>query len=104
MKKQVYWADVEYYYNADYKQKTNLTGGSIFMFMKAFDVRDCLERILVEIKKEDLILHQIVFITPYDVDLEWETEEEKKHYAELYNQALKSDEVIFDENYAYENE
>ena len=99
----VYWAGIEYKYNKASSTKAILEGGFVYIFVKAFDAREVLERLLIELKKKVLTLIEVEFISPYDIEMEWELEKEKKHYLELYNNALKTDLVVFDDFYAYES-
>jgi hypothetical protein len=42
------------------------------------------------------------FISPYDVEIEWEEHEATEHYLNLCKIAEDSDEVVFDDFYMYE--
>jgi hypothetical protein len=97
-KMKVYWSSVEYSYSG----KKNLKGGFVYAFVRAFDVREVLAKLLAAKKKMTPV--EIEYIMPYDVDTEWETPEETSKFLELNNAALKSNEVIFDDFYAYVDE
>ena len=99
MKNRIYWSSIEYEYD---KRESNLNGGFVYVFIKAADVKDALEKILKEFENEKIIPFDIEFIKPYDSKLEWKNQEETKYYFELYSMAKKSAKVIFDKFYAYE--
>ena len=93
----VYWSSVEYSYSG----KKNLKGGFVYAFVKAFDVREALAKLLAAFDVKKMTPVEIEYIMPYDIDTEWETPEETSKFLEINNVALKSDEVIFDDFYAY---
>ncbi len=104
MKDKVYWSGVEYTYEYGSPDYGRLKGGFVYIFARAFDVREALDKILTDLKNHDIAPVEIEFISPYDKEMEWEEESQKKRYMELYNTALKSEQVIFDDFYAYEKE
>lgn len=104
MEKKVFWSGIEYHYKTGSSSIKKLKGGFVYVFSRAFDVRDALENILTEMNKRGLLPIEIEYISPYDSEMEWEVVKDNKHYLELYNQAAKSDIVVFDDFYAYENE
>jgi hypothetical protein len=93
----VYWSSIEYTYSS----KKNLKGGFVYVFVKAFDVREALAKLLAAFDEKKMTPNEIEYIMPYDVDTEWETSKQTSKFLELNNAALKSDEVIFDDFYAY---
>lgn len=93
----VYWSSVEYSYSG----KKNLKGGFVFAFVKAFDVREALAKLLAALDENKMTPVEIEYIMPYDIDTEWESPEETSKFLDINNVALKSDEVIFDDFYAY---
>jgi hypothetical protein len=99
----VYWADIEYTYGEESDEFGNMKGGFVYVFVKSFDVRTALDQILNSLKDEKLIPFHINFVQPYEKEMEWETEEQTKHFFELYNDARGTSDVIFDTLYAYEN-
>lgn len=98
--KKIYWTGVEYSYSLN----KNLKGGFVYAFIKAIDVRDALDLLLIRLKQESLIPLEIEFISPYSQEMEWENKKQTKHYSKLYDEALNTDSVIFDDFYAYEND
>lgn len=95
----VYWSSVEYLYSG----KKNLNGGFVYAFVKAFDVREAFAKLLAVFDEKKMIPVEIEYIMPYDIETEWETPEETFKFLELNSAALKSNEVIFDNFYAYVN-
>ena len=51
---------------------------------------------------QDLEVKEVEFISPYDIETKWETEEQTIKIIQLYNNAASSNQVIFDDFYAYE--
>ena len=100
----IYWSSIEYHYNQDAKEFGDLEGGIVYVFVKATDVREALEKYLKAFKANKMSPIEEEFISPYDERTEWESPEATKHYIELYKQALYADEVVFDEPSTYEEE
>ena len=100
----IYWAGIEYKYGQSFSKNDKLKGGFVYGFVKAKDVRDALNKFDRRLKEEDLIPIEIEFITTYDNEMEWETEEQKVNYCRLISEAQETSEVVFDDFYAYENE
>lgn len=44
------------------------------------------------------------FITLYDTEMEWITDEQTVNYCKLYNEAQETSEVVLDDFYAFEND
>lgn len=103
-KSKIYWTGVEYSYGKKSDNYKELKGGFVYAFINAIDVREALGKLLKELKKQDLNPLEVEFISPYDEEMEWETNEQTNHYLGLYEEALKSEEVVFDDFYAYEVE
>ncbi len=104
METKIYWAGVEYNYDKDSGNYQELKGGFVYTFMQAIDARDALDMLLQALKGKKLAPLEVEFISIYDGEMEWETEEETNRYISLYNEALESGNVIFDDFYAYESE
>lgn len=103
MKNKVYWTGIEYKYNQ--KSKTNeLKGGFVYAFVNSQDARYALKRFLDELASQDLKPIEIEFISPYDIEMEWGTDAEIEHYLNLYNESKDTNNVIFDDFYAYDSD
>lgn len=100
----IYWSSIEYHYTQGAKEFGDLEGGILYVFVKATDVREALEKYLAAFKANNMSPIEVEFISPYDERTEWENPEATKHYIELYKQALHTGEVIFDEASTYEEE
>ena len=101
MENKIYWTGIEY----NYDEKSNdLKGGFVYAFVKSFDVREALEKVLKALKEEKLVPLDIEFVSPYDEEMEWETEEQTKQFLEMYEDAKNTEDVIFDDFYAYESD
>ncbi len=53
---------------------------------------------------DDLVAVKFEFVSPYDVETEWEDDKTTQHFMELYNKAYIVAEVVFDDFYAYQKE
>ncbi|MBC5774899.1 hypothetical protein H8S95_12555 [Pontibacter sp. KCTC 32443] len=102
MESKVYWSSIEYKYGDASDNPEKLKGGFAYVFIKAFDVRDALEKISESLDRKGLHPIEIEFISPYDKETEWETSKETKHYKRLFVEALNSSDVVYDDLYAYE--
>lgn len=96
----VYWASIEYKYenNAD-----NLVGGFVYAFINSDDEKSALDKIETKLISENLIPIKFEFITHYDELTEWENKSTTFHFLELYEKAKLTNDVIFDDFYAYQN-
>ena len=81
----VYWSSVEYNYLDDIKMK----GGFVYVFVKSRDAISAYEKIQKELVKEHLSPISWDYISPYDINTEWDSEEEMLHYKKLYEMAKK---------------
>ncbi len=77
-------------------------GGFVYLFLNAHDVREAIPKIEAALAEEDLRINQIEFVALYD-EVPWDTEEEQILYDSLAKQASESEEVIWDEIFAYES-
>jgi hypothetical protein len=97
----VYWTSVELNI-LDPSSYQNCVGGFVYLFFKAEDVLDAIPKIKKAIEEEDLKIHQVEFVSPYD-DSPWPSEEEQLRYDALAKQAGAGEEVVWDEIFAYES-
>lgn len=104
MKKKIYWSGVEYSYTIESENPENLKGGFVYAFVQAFDAREALEKLMKDIGQKKITLTEVEFISPYDRNMKWEDKKQTKHYNDLYSEAKKTKEVIFDDFYAYQSE
>ena len=100
----IYWTSIEYNYGKTSPQFGKLTGGLVYGFVKAFDAKEALKKFTEELKNQNMIVKEVEFISPYDIDMEWETNKQTKKFIQLYRKAESLNQVLFDEFYAYENE
>jgi len=99
MVKKIYWTSIEYLV----ENNSNTRGGMVYAFAQAIDARDAIEKFIEKLheeKKNSSIL-EVEFVSPYDFDIEWESEKEKSLYDSLYHRAINNEEVIFDVFYDY---
>lgn len=95
----VFWASIEYRY-----KKNPITGGFVYVFVKANSKTDAYERITKEFQELKLSISAFEFLTQYDKSTKWHNANETRHYMDLYNYANMSRCCVFDTFYAYEHE
>lgn len=97
----VYWASVEFDI-LNPEEYENCVGGFVYLFLKAGDVLDAVEKIQTAVKAENFAIQAIEFVSPYD-EVPWESQADQQLYDSLAKEAEQSDEVIWDELAAYES-
>lgn len=100
----IYWTSIEYNYSKKSPQFGKLVGGFVYGFVKALDAREALNKFTDELRHQDIDIKEVDFISPYDIKMEWETEEQANKYIQLYEEAEFLNQVLFDDFYAYESE
>lgn len=103
MKNKIYWSSIEFKYDKDSPDSENLAGGFVYVFIKAFDVMEALLKIQYAFKERKLTPIEIEHISPYNPELQWENEDDKKKYNELSEFASQSGIVEFDDFYSFES-
>lgn len=104
METKIFWTGIEYVYIEGSVEFGQLKGGFVYAFIKAFDVRDALDKLCIELRNRKLKSIEIEFVSPYDEDLEWETDKLTNHYIDMYREASNGTEIIFDDFHAYEQD
>lgn len=102
--KRVYICDVDYLYTEKAPEFETLAGGAVYVFIKAFDVRETLQLLEKSMQSRNIEAKEIVAINPYDENQVWESEEEKDHYLQLYAECFKTGEITYDDFLAYARE
>ena len=97
----IYWTSVEFDI-LDPSQYDNCIGGFVYLFFQANDVLHAIPIIEKEIKSEGLTINEIEFIARYD-EVTWGTEEEQNRYDSLAKEVESTDQVVWDEIFAYES-
>lgn len=101
----VYWASVNYTYLESHPDFSKLKGGDVYVFLVAEDVIEVVSQIVEEFNTQALEVKSIEFVSIYLYKHEgWETPKEEKYYSGLADKAKKTNEIVFDEYYAYEQE
>jgi hypothetical protein len=100
--KRVYICDVDYLYKKEADEFEKFTGGAVYVFVRAFDVRDAVQHLEEDMKLRSIEPREIVSISPYNVEQEWANEEEQTHYLHLYVECEKVNPVVYDDFMAYE--
>jgi hypothetical protein len=101
MNSDIYWSSIEYSYTSKSSQTGKLKGGFVYAFVKALNSEDALSKVTEELKRRDIEVKEVEFVSTYDTKTEWETEEQVNNFMELYKGAQSYNEVIFDTFYAY---
>ncbi|MCB1064529.1 MAG: hypothetical protein KDN20_16625 [Verrucomicrobiae bacterium] len=97
----VYWANVEFSYEAGSKHHGEFEGGYVYCFVQAVDARDALEQFQIEFASRKLGMRFVEFVNLY-ADVPWPTEEDQDHYDSIAAIAAASEEVVFDSFEVYE--
>lgn len=100
----VYWTSIEYIYGKESLKFKQLKGGFVYGFVRAFDAREAIIKFTAKLKSQNLKVKYIEFVSPYEREMEWDTQENKEKFIQLHDEAALVDEVILDDLYAYENE
>lgn len=98
----VYYTNIEFNYNKP--SAVSLIGGFVYGFVQALDAREALHKFTNELKRQDIAVKEVEFISPYEVEMEWETAEQTNKFVQLYKKAKSVNQVIFDDFYSYEND
>ncbi len=101
MKRKVFWTGIEYSYMKEAEEYGKLKGGFVYAFVKAYDVREALSKIIHQLNEIKLEPIEIEFLKPYERELEWDTDEQTNHYLNLYKITSETSDVIFDCFHAY---
>jgi len=104
MSAKVYWTSVEFQTDVKDENGVEYTGGFVYAFVFAKDAREALTRIEEDLNKQNRPPTVFEFVSPYDVGIKWEDEDNTKLYLDLYQQAEKAGGIIYDEFYLYEKE
>lgn len=104
MKKKVFWSGVEYLYMQDSKDFDKLKGGFTYVFVNAFDAREVMDKLLLALNEKKFRPVEVEFISPYDNETEWESIDITNHYRNLGTESINTNEVVFDDLYAYETD
>ena len=99
----IYWTSIEYKYLKGSINFEKFEGGFVYAFVRASDVRDALKKFTSELKSLNLDITNIEFISPYE-NIPWDTGEEQSKYDSLAKETLRTENVICDEFYAYEDD
>jgi hypothetical protein len=100
----LYWSSIEYHYDKTNPESKKLRGGFVYVFLAAFDAQESLKKILHELKLLKLKPIEIEFISLYDLETEWDTDQQKEIILSICEEVQKTSDVIFDAFNAYEIE
>ena len=73
------------------------------MLVEANDARDALDKFVVAMEGEQLLIERLVYVSPYG-DTSWQKEEDERKFANLVERARTSEKVIFDDFYAFQKD
>ena len=91
----VYWANVEFSYEEGSAQHGIFEGGIVYAFVRAFDVRDAIDKIEEECESRDLAVRAVDYVAEYN-EVPWETEEDQLHFDGVAALAGSTREVFLD--------
>ena len=100
--KRVYICDIDYLYTKESPEFEQFEGGAVYVFVYAFDVRNVLDQLLPDFMNKKLEAREIVSITPYDLNQEWDTADVQEHYLLLYKECETLEQIVYDDFIAYE--
>ncbi len=98
----IFWTSIEYTYSTEHSSNEGLLGGFVYAFVSSTDDNDARSKFLSALIQQQIIAKEVNFITPYPDNTEWENEEQTRHYMTLFEDAKKTEDVIFDTFYSYE--
>jgi hypothetical protein len=98
----IFWTSIEYTYNSEHSPNEGLVGGFVYAFVSSTDDNEARNKFLSALRQQQMTAKEVDFITPYPDNTEWENEEQTKHFKTLFEDAKKTEHVIFDTFYAYE--
>jgi hypothetical protein len=104
MNSDIYWSSIEYSYASKSSQSGKLKGGFVYAFVKALNTEEAISKVTKGLKHQNIEVKEVEFVSPYDIKTEWETEEQRNNFMELYKEAKSSNDVLFDTFYAFEVE
>ena len=99
---QIFQLSIEYLYTVNSPKYNQLKGGFVYAFVSAIDEKEATNKLHVKLQEYNIELKRIEFVSIYDLNTEWEKEQDKKKYSMLYKRAKTSNEIQFDDFYAYE--
>jgi hypothetical protein len=97
----VYWANVEFTYEEGSAQHGLFEGGLVYAFVRAFDVREALDKIEEEFEDRDLGIRAVDYITEYQ-EVPWGNEEDQLHFDGVAALAGSTGESFLDSFEVYE--
>jgi len=100
----IYWTSIEFKFLKESPNFENYKGGLVYAFVKASDAKNALMKFEDSLKENKLRSSDIEFVKPYDEELEWEDDEQTAHFINLYQEAVKNNDVVLDDWYFYEND
>lgn len=97
----LYWtsAEIEILNPSAYE---DCVGGFVYLFVKAFDVRQALLRFETALEDEGFKIDHVEFVSEYE-QIPWDSKEEQTHYDGLAKEARAGENVVWDEIFAYES-
>ena len=96
----IYWTSIEFELKDSHPDFNKYKGGFVYAFVKTNDSESALDKYKKALDRNDLVGFDFEYIKPYE-DIEWEKEEEQKHFDKLFQEASKSNVVILDDFYMY---
>jgi len=100
----IYWSSIEYHYKKGLLNSKNIKGGFVYVFLITFDVKTALKRIISELELLELIPIEIEFISPYNIETEWNTDTQTEKIKSICTNGFKDTDIVFDTFHAYETE
>ena len=101
----VHWAGLEFTYLEEAPDFGKLAGGFVYGFVKAYDAKQALKKITLELRNQFAVeVKEVEFVSLYDIRTKWETEKETKAYLSLHLKAETSGNAVFDAFHSYKKD
>ena len=97
----VYWANIEFTYEAGSAQHGLFEGGVVYAFVRAYDVRDALDKMEEEFEDRNLGVRAVDYVTEYN-EVPWENGDDQLHFDGVAALAGSTGEVFLDSFEVYE--
>ena len=97
----IFWTSIEYIeINLDPKNK--IIGGFVYAFLNSKNESEALKMFTSALLEQNKSIKVVEFISLYPEILLWEDQKHTEHYKNLSKLADTTDQVIFDDFYAYQ--
>lgn len=97
----LYWAFVEFSYEEGSAQHGIFEGGTVYAFLRAYDVREAIDRMEEEFEDRNFAIRAVDYVSEYR-DVPWDNEEDQMHFDGVAALAASTRDVFLDSFEVYE--